>query len=77
MALPSVRQGTAPELGKFWKTRLFRSHIPEISGVAEMTVMDHATIIAAVAALLAASAALLREIRVWCRWRSARRLPQT
>jgi hypothetical protein len=37
--------------------------------------MDHATLIAAVAALLAASAALLREIRVWCRWRSARRRP--
>jgi hypothetical protein len=37
--------------------------------------MDHATMIAAVAALLTAIAALLREIRAWRRRRWAQRQP--
>ena len=39
------------------------------------TRMDHATMIAAVAALLTAVAALLREIRAWRRRRWAQRRP--
>jgi hypothetical protein len=69
--------GTCSGACQILKNRLFRSDIPSISSFAERTVMVHATTIAAVAALFAASAALLREIRVWCRWRSARRQPQT